>query len=101
MPPSVEHGQKADLGAQVLGVGGDAAQGGGRSVKQDAVDDFLVLQRDGSDRVRNGEDDVKIGNRQELSVVLGQPFRPGQRLTLVAVAIGAGVVADPAKPAAV
>ena len=101
LPPSVEHGQKADFGAQVLRIGGDAAQGGGRGPKQDAVDDFLVLKGDGSDLVRNGEDDVKIGNRQNLGTVLGQPFGPRQGLTLIAMAIGAGVVTDPPVAAAV
>ena len=27
LPPSVEHGKKADLGAQMFGVGGDLEQG--------------------------------------------------------------------------
>jgi hypothetical protein len=101
LSPAMEHGQKADLGTQMLRIGGDAAQGGGRGAKQDAVDDFLVLQGNGGDRVGNREDDMKIGNGQELGPVLCQPFRPSQGLTLVAVAIGAGVVTDPAMPAAV
>src|SRR4030095_573991 len=101
LPPSMEHGQKADVSTQVLGIGGDDAQRGGRGAKQDAVDDFLVLQGNSSHRVSNGEDDVKIGNRQQLGAVLCQPFGPGQGLTLVAVAIGAGVVTDPLMAAAV
>ena len=38
---------------------------------------------------------------RELGAVLCQPFGPSQALRLVAVAIGAGVVTDPAMPAAV
>jgi len=101
LAPGVEHGQKADVGAQVLGVGCDPAQSGGRRAQQDAVDDFLVLQGDGSDLIRNGKDNVKIGNRQKLGAVFCQPLGPGQGLTLVTVAIGAGIVTDPLVAAAV
>jgi hypothetical protein len=44
LPPTAQHGQKADLGAKMFGIGGDAAQCSGRSLKQDAVTDPLVLQ---------------------------------------------------------
>lgn len=37
LPPTVEHGQKPDLGAQVLGIGGDPAEGCGRGAKQNMV----------------------------------------------------------------
>jgi hypothetical protein len=49
----------------------------------------------------HGKHDVKIWNRQNLGAVFFEPFGPGQGLTLVAVAIGAGVVTDPAMAAAV
>ena len=74
--PTVEHGQKADLGTQVLRIGGDAAKRGRRGAKYNAVDDFLVLLGDGRDLVRSDEDDVKIRNRKNLGAVLCQPFRP-------------------------
>jgi hypothetical protein len=43
LPPSVQHGDEADLGAEMTGVGGDGAQGRGGAAKQDVIDDTLVL----------------------------------------------------------
>ena len=43
LAPGVEHGEKADLGAQVLGIGGDGEQGLGRGPEQDAIELSLIL----------------------------------------------------------
>ena len=56
--PGVQHGDQADLGAQMLGVGGDGAQRLGRGLEQQIIDSGLVLERDRADRRRQGEDDV-------------------------------------------
>ena len=49
----------------------------------------------GADRGRQGEDDVIIGNRQELRLAFFEPLPRRRRLALRAVAIAAGVVGDP------
>ena len=41
--PSMEHGEKADLGAQVLGISGDGEQGLRRGPEQDAIELSLIL----------------------------------------------------------
>ena len=51
LAPGVQHGDQADLGAEMLGIGGDDAQRLGRRLEQDAVDDRLVLEGDGGDRL--------------------------------------------------
>ena len=51
LAPRVEDGEEADLGAEVLGIGGDRAQGLGGGVEQDVVDRRLVLVGDGGDLV--------------------------------------------------
>ena len=56
----MEHGEEADLGAQVLGIGGDGAQGLGGGAEQNAVDHFLVLVGDGGNLFRHGKDHVEI-----------------------------------------
>ena len=48
----------------------------------------------GADRGRQGEDDVIVGNRQELGLAVFEPSPRGGRLALRAVAIPAGVVCD-------
>ena len=93
--PGVEDGGEADARAQMLRVGGDRGQGLGGGSEQEVVDGRLVLERDGADRSRQGEDDVIVGNRQKLCLALGQPL-PGRRaLALRAVTVAAGVVGDP------
>ena len=66
--PSVEDGGEADARTQMLRVGGEGDQRLGGGPEQEVVDGGLVLERDGADRGRQGEDDVIIRNRQELAV---------------------------------
>ena len=62
----MQHGGEADAGAEMLRVGGDRGQRLGGGPEQKIVDRSLVVERDGADRSRQGEDDVIIGNRQNL-----------------------------------
>ena len=43
LAPGVEHGQEADLGPEMFGVGGDLPQGLGGGLEQEAVDLPLIL----------------------------------------------------------
>jgi hypothetical protein len=86
----VKHCKEADLGAQVLGVSRDGAQGLGRSPEQNVIDDLLVLQGNGGDGLRYGEDDMKILSVEKLGSTVFQPLGARQRLALWAVAITAG-----------
>ena len=94
LPLSVEDGEEADLCAEVLGIGGDRAQGFGGGVEQDVVDRSLVVKGDGGDLLRHGEDDVAIGRGQEFGSAILQPLGTGERLALWAVTIAARVVTD-------
>ena len=60
LTPGMEHGEETDLGAEMLRIGGDRAEGLGGRAKEDAVDRPFVLGGDGRDRVRHGEDDVEV-----------------------------------------
>ena len=68
LAPGVQHGEDADLGAELRGFGGERGQGLGGGAEQDRVDGGLVLEGDGGDRRRQGEDDVEIGNRQQFGL---------------------------------
>ena len=43
LAPSMEHGEKADLGAQVFGISGDGEQGLRRGLEQEAIELSLIL----------------------------------------------------------
>ena len=94
LPPGVEDGGDADIGAEVLGIGRDRQQRLGRGLEQERIDRRLVLVGDGADRRRQGEDDVVVGDRQELGLARGQPGGRRPPLALRAVAVAAGVVGD-------
>ena len=92
--PGVQHGGEADARAEMLGVGGDGDEGVGGGPEQEVVDGGLVLERDGADRGRQGEDDVIVGSRQQLRLAVFEPPPRRGRLALRAVTIAAGVVCD-------
>ena len=93
--PGVEDGGQADACAQMLRIGGDCDQRLGGCPEQKVVHGRLVLQPDGADRGRQGEDEVIVGNRQQLGLAVFKPLPRRAGLTLRAVAVAAGVVGDP------
>jgi len=94
LAPGMQHGDEADVGAQVLGIGSDRAQGIGAGAEQDVVDDSLVLVGDRRNLLGHGEDDVEVFDRQELGLPVLQPLGPRQRLALRAVPVPAAVERD-------
>jgi hypothetical protein len=60
LSPTVKDSEKADLSAQMLGIGSDGGQGLGRGSKENAVNEIFVLVSDGSHLFGNREDDMKI-----------------------------------------
>ena len=101
MAPGVKHGEKADMGSQVFGVGCNAPECFRSGAKEDVVDDFLILPGKRRNAVGQGENHMEIRNRQKLRAMVFEPLSFGKGLTLRAVAIAAGIVADPALSAAV
>jgi hypothetical protein len=78
----------------MLRVGGEGGQRLGGGPEQEVVDGGLVLERDGADRGRQGEDDVIIRNRQEFGLAVFEPLPRRGGLALRAVAVAAGIVGD-------
>ena len=102
LTPSVEHGQKADGRAQMLGVRCNGQQRFGNRAKKDRVDDLGVLKRQSGNLLRQCEDNVEIFlHRQQLSFAFGQPLGAGRCLTLRTASISARVIRDGAMPALV
>ena len=60
LSPGVEHGEEADLGAEMPRIGGDGAEGLRRRAEQRPVDDRFVLEGHGREGVGDGADDVQI-----------------------------------------
>ena len=70
LAPSVENCHKADVGAQVFGISRDLEEGLGGGAKQQAVNQNLILQGQGSQKVGQSEDDMKVGDGQQFGGAL-------------------------------
>jgi hypothetical protein len=92
LSPTVEHGEEADLGAEMFGIGSDGRQGLGRGSEQNAVDEIFVLVSNSGDRFGEGEDDVKIRGGENFRFPFFDPIRPRQRLALGAMSVAAAIV---------
>ncbi len=97
----MQHGDQADVRAQMPGIGGDGLQRLGGGLEQQVVDHGLVVEGDGGERPRQGEDDVEVRHGQKVGLALGEPGPGCRALAIGAVAVAAGVVADRQVPAVV
>ena len=93
-PPGVQDREKANLRAQVFGIGSDGAQCLGCSLEEDVVDHLLVLVNDRGDFVRNSEDDVEVFAVEKFGLAMFDPLGARQRLALWAMPVSARPVAD-------
>ena len=87
LTPTVKHGEEADLGAEVLGIGGDGVQGFGGGAEQNAIDHFFVLIGDRGNLFRQGKDHMEILGIEKFGAAIFKPFRAGESLTFRAVAV--------------
>ena len=65
------------------------------------IDRLLVLEGDLGRRRRQGEDDMEIGNGQQLGLSRRQPLRSRRALTFWTMAVAAGIVGDAGEAAIV
>jgi hypothetical protein len=82
------------LGTEMLRVGADETDRLGSRLEQNVVDHRLVLQRDGGHGRRHGENDIEIGDRQQIGVAIREPLGARECLALWTVPIATAVVGD-------
>ncbi len=101
LAPGMEHGDDADLGAEMLGVGRDGAQSLClcRRLEQDGVDQGFVLESDLCGGRGQREHNMEVRHRQQLGLPGGEPFRPGRPLALRTMPVAARVVGVADQPA--
>jgi len=85
----MEHCEEANLGTQVLGIGGNGAQGICGGTKQNAVDHFLVLVGDAGNLFRYRKDHMEVLGIEKFGAAILQPFSAGKRLAFWAMSIRA------------
>src|SRR5215471_4531013 len=94
LSPGVQHAEKADLGAEMSGIGGDFQQCGGTGAEQEAVEQLLVMKHERRQLMRKREDHMNVGNVQQFFLTRREPLVAGVALALRAMAIAAGVIRD-------
>ncbi len=83
----------------MFGVPRELLQGLGGRLEQEVVEEALVDPNQRIEPMREGEDDVEVGNGQQQGLLGCEPFGPGAALALGAVAIATGVVTEPFRAA--
>lgn len=101
LSPGMQDRKHADLGTEPARIGGERRHRLAGGFEQDRINDGLVLKRDRGDRSRQCEDDVEIGDRQQVGLTRGEPLGSGWPLTLRTVPIATGIIGDPRHAAVV
>jgi len=96
----VKDAEKTDLGAEILGSGGNFDQCVSAAAEQQTVDHFFVLQGQRGQLMGEREDDMSIGCSEQLRASRVQPAIARLALTLWAVPVAAGIIRDGAMAAA-
>jgi hypothetical protein len=68
LAPSVQDGGEADLGTEVLGIPGNGLERLSRRLEQKDVANLLVLVGNGGDLLRQGEDHMKVLDREQIGL---------------------------------
>src|ERR1700674_5128970 len=87
LAPCVQDGGDADVGTEVLAIGGNGDEGLGRSFKQQSIDLDLVLVGHRADRGRKLEYQVHIGHGQKLGFARRKPCHRSRPLAFWAVPV--------------
>src|SRR3977135_1935150 len=94
LAPGSKARDAADLGAEPARIGSKRRHRLSGGLKQDRIDDGLVLESDRGDRRRKRKDDVEIGNMHQFGFSRGKPRGSGSPLTLRTMPIPAGIISD-------
>ena len=92
LSPGVEDGRNAEFGAEVLGIAGELLEGLHDGLKQQGVEAARIGVDQRIECVRQGEDDMKVRDRQQHGMLGVPPLGLVKGLALRAVAVAARVV---------
>ena len=90
----MEHRKKADLGSKMLRVEGNLQKSFGAGPEQQIVEEFLVLQQEWRELMRQGKHYVEVADGEQFFLASREPAPPSRDLTLGAVPIATGVEND-------
>src|SRR5258707_5294515 len=94
LAPGMQHAEEANLCTEVLRITSHFEKSFRTGTEQEIVEDFLVLQNQGSQAAGECEDHVQVAGREKFSSTRSDPAFSCSDLTLRAVAIAAAVIRD-------
>ena len=92
--PAMEHAEEADLGSEMPRIAGDFKQGLSAGVKEQVVDEPLVLQGEWGQFARQSEDGMDIASGQQFPLARLEPASARVALASWAMPVSARVVGD-------
>ena len=95
LSPRVQHHEHSDPRSQVLGVGRHLQKSFLGAVEEQPIQEPSVAQCQRAELVGQGEDDVEVGNGQEVGLTSGQPGRPLTPTALRTTSVAAGMIVVP------
>jgi hypothetical protein len=95
LPPRVQDHQHSEPRSQVHGVGRHFQKSFLGAVKEQPIQELTVAQCQRAELVGQGEDDVEVGNGQEVGLTFGQPGRPLAPTALRTASVAAGMIVVP------
>lgn len=90
--PAMEHAEEADLGTEMSWIASDFKQGLSAGVKEQVVDEPLVLQGERSQFARQSENSMDIASGQQFSFARLEPAPARVALASWAMPVSARVV---------
>ena len=87
LTPSVQHTEESDFCTEMLGITSDFEKGFRTSVKQEIVDDLLVLQNQRSQMTGKRKDHMHVRRREQFLATCCEPAVASSGLTLWAVPV--------------
>ena len=94
LAPGMEYGEHSDAGTEMAWISGDLQQGLGGGAKQQVVEQALIAECKRCQLLRQGEDHVRIGHRQQAGRLSGEPAIASCGLTLGTMPVAAREIAD-------
>src|SRR5271167_2911676 len=94
LAPGMEYGEHSDACTEMAWISGDLQQGLGGGAKQQVVEQALIAECKRCQLLRQGEDNVRIGHRQQAGRLSGEPAIASRGLTLGTMPVAAREIAN-------
>ena len=94
LPPGVQDAEEADLGSEVLGVGGNLKHGLSGGAEEQIIEQPWIALTERVQLVGQGKDDVEVRYAEQVLFAACEPALTRLGLALGTVAVATGVIGD-------